>query len=572
MQAVEVPQGRCYGGTLGLVDQEAGQVAAGAGSNMFGSVDSVIMGGKLLTQDAAQPVAEALAIRGRHILSVGSAAEIEKLIQADTRVIDAGGMTVTPGFIDAHAHPLMANEAAGVNVDYRRITEVQDAIRSKVEETPAGEWVFGFMYDDTKFEEGRPLHISDLDYVAPDHPVYVGHRGGHTAVVNTAAFKLAGVTMDTPDPDGGAYYRENGILTGKVAERAAFTFRSIGVWPKVTRRLMQEAARLSTLRMASVGLTSSTDAATSPQNFRAYQDALKAGELNCRVAIMPMGGSFDDSDMDGPRSLYEIFKAAGILTGYGDDMLRIGGAKYFVDGSASERTMRMIRPYEGRPDDYGILVTNQETIDAAVDDAVANQYRIGFHANGDEAIDMVLKAYERVLENWQGENPRFRIEHCSLVNPDLLQRIKDTGVIPAPFYTYAYYHGEKWAEYGNERMNWMFAHRSFLDYGIPVAPASDYTPGPYDPMMAIRSMVTRKDYLGQVWGEKQKISVDDAMKICTMHGAYASCEETIKGSLTPGKLADVVLLAEDPHDVDPDAIIDIKIQRTVLGGRTVFEA
>ena len=158
------------------------------------------------------------------------------------------------------------------------------------------------------------------------------------------------------------------------------------------------------------------------------------------------------------------------------------------------------------------------------------------------------------------------------MNPDLLQRIKDTGVIPAPFYTYAYYHGEEWAECGNERMNWMFAHRSFLDYGIPVAPASDYTPGPYDPMMAIRSMVTRKDYLGQVWGEKQKISVDDAMKICTMHGAYASCEETIKGSLTPGKLADVVLLAEDPHDVDPDAIIDIKIQRTVLGGRTVFEA
>jgi predicted amidohydrolase YtcJ len=538
-------------------------MTAASESDIFGPVDTVITGGKLLTQDPAQPTAEALAIRGRHILAVGSAQRIEKLIQPDSQVIDAGGMTVGPGFIDAHAHPLMANEATGVNVDYRRISEVQDAIRRKVKLTPAGEWVFGFMYDDTKFDDGRPLHISDLDFVAPDHPVLVGHRGGHTAVVNTAAFKLAGITVDTPDPEGGAYYRENGILTGKVAERAAFVFRTIGVWPSVTRQLMQEAARLSTLRMASVGLTSTTDAATSPQNLQAYQDALRAGELSCRVSVMPTG--------EAPGSLYEILKSAGIASGYGDDMIRIGGAKYFVDGSASERTMRMTSPYEGRPDDYGILVTTQEVIDAAVDDAVANQYRIGFHANGDEAIDMVLKAYERVLKDWQGENPRFRIEHCSLVNPDLLSRIKNAGVIPAPFYTYAYYHGEKWAEYGHDRMNWMFAHRSFLDYGIPVAPASDYTPGPYDPMMAIQSMVTRKDYLGQVWGESQKISVDEAMKICTMHGAYASCEEGIKGSLTAGKLADIVLLEQDPHDVDPDTIKDIRIQRTILGGQTVYQ-
>ena len=253
-------------------------------------------------------------------------------------------------------------------------------------------------------------------------------------------------------------------------------------------------------------------------------------------------------------------------------MIRIGGAKYFVDGSASERTMRMTQAYEGRPDDFGILVITQEEIDAAVDDAVANDYRIGFHANGDEAIDMVLKAYERALKDWRGESPRFRIEHCSLVNPSLLARIKAVGAIPAPFYTYAYYHGEKWSEYGEERMNWMFAHRSFLDYGIPVAPASDYTPGPYDPLMALQSMVTRKDYLGNVWGESQRITLDEAIRICTMHGAYASCEEDIKGSITPGKLADMVLLAQDPHDVDPDTIKDIQVARTIMGGRTTYQA
>jgi|TARA_B100002003_G_scaffold57486_2_gene52962 predicted amidohydrolase YtcJ len=535
---------------------------------LFGPVDTVILNARIWTQDQDCPKAEAVAIRGEHILAVGSTPDIESLKSSATEVIDASGMTLLPGFIDSHCHPLMANEAIGANVNFRRISEVQDVLKEKAEETPPGEWVFGFMYDDTKFEEGRALHVSDLDAVSREHPIFVQHRGGHTAVVNSAAFELAGITVDTPDPEGGAYYRENGILTGKLAETAAFRMRGIGIWPSVTREVMQEAARLSTERMASTGLTSTTDAATTGHNLRAYQDALKAGELNCRISAMPVGIRFGGETVP----LYETLKEAGISTGYGDNMLQIGSAKYLVDGSASERTMRMTEAYEGRPDDFGILVITQEEINAAVDDAVANQYRIGFHANGDEAIDMVLKAYERVLKDWQGDNPRFRIEHCSLVNPDLLERIKAVGAIPAPFYTYAYYHGEKWSEYGEERMKWMFAHRSFLDYEIPVAPASDYTPGPYDPLMALQSMVTRKDYLGQVWGENQKITVDEAIRICTMHGAYASCEEGIKGSITPGKLADMVLLAQDPHDVDPDTIKDIKVVRTILGGRATFEA
>jgi len=153
-----------------------------------------------------------------------------------------------------------------------------------------------------------------------------------------------------------------------------------------------------------------------------------------------------------------------------------------------------------------------------------------------------------------------------------LKRIRSAGVVPTPFYTYAYYHGNKWSEYGAAKMEWMFAHRSFLDHGIPVAPASDYTPGPYEPMMAIQSMVTRKDVKGRVWGASQRISVDEALRICTMHGAYASFEEDIKGSLTAGKLADYVILEKDPRQTDPESIVDIGILRTVLGGRTTFEA
>ena len=232
--------------------------------------------------------------------------------------------------------------------------------------------------------------------------------------------------------------------------------------------------------------------------------------------------------------------------------------------------MRMSTPYIGRPDDFGILTMSQEEIHEVVEDAHRNGWQIGIHANGDVTIDMVLNAYERVQRMWPRDDPRHRIEHCSLVNPDLLQRIKDLGVIPAPFYTYIHYHGNKWVEYGPEKMRWMFAHKSFLDYGIRVAPASDYTPGPYQPLMAIQSMVTRKDFDGRVWGPNQRVSIDDAMRICTINGAYASFEEDTKGSITSGKLADFVILAEDPHEVEPDEIKNIQVVRTVVGGKTVY--
>jgi predicted amidohydrolase YtcJ len=229
--------------------------------------------------------------------------------------------------------------------------------------------------------------------------------------------------------------------------------------------------------------------------------------------------------------------------------------------------MSMSTPYAGRPDDLGILTMSQEEINEAVLDAQAHDFRVGIHANGDVAIARVLNAYERALELHQGPNPRHRIEHCSLVNHDLLTRIKAAGVVPTPFYTYAHYHGNKWGDYGPDKMERMFAHRSFLDYGIPVAPASDFTPGPYEPMMAIQSMVTRKDMQGRVWGGSQRVSVEEALRICTVHGAYASFEEDLKGSLTPGKLADYVILASDPRTTDPDQIKNIRVLRTVLGGR-----
>jgi predicted amidohydrolase YtcJ len=231
--------------------------------------------------------------------------------------------------------------------------------------------------------------------------------------------------------------------------------------------------------------------------------------------------------------------------------------------------MRMSTPYVGTTD-YGILTLTQDQLYEAVDDAHSHQFQVGVHANGDVTIDMVLKAYERALQKWPDPDRRHRIEHCTLVNPDLIRRIKANGVMPTPFWTYVYYHGEKWQEYGDEKITRMFAHRSFLDAGIKVPGASDYTPGPFEPLMAIQSMVTRTDYKGRVWGPNQKVTVDEALTIATLNGAFASSEESLKGSIAAGKLADFVVLEQDPHDVPPDQIMNIKVNRTVVGGQTVY--
>ena len=549
-------------GTVGaglLSGCESGPGAGGTGPARGTAPDLIVHGRVIHTMDDANPTAESLAVRDGRFVAVGSRADIEQLRAPGTTVMDHGDAVITPGFIDAHTHPAGAGvrELKDVNVDVRSIAEIKDRMAARAGETPPGEWIRGFKYDDTKLAEGRPLNRLDLDEAVPDHPAVVGHRGGHTSVYNSLAFAAAGVTAETPDPRGGKFYREGGELTGLVAERANAAFS--GLIPSThTDEDRQAGVKLITELMAMAGLTSFHDAGTSSNSVEAYNAAYRAGELSCRVYMM----------MRGP---YTNLRQAGVSTGFGDEWLRVGGVKYGADGSASERTMRMSTPYVGRPDDYGILTMSQEEIHEAVEVAHRANWQVGIHANGDVTIDMVLNAYERVQELWPRPNPRHRIEHCSLVNPDLLARIKAAGAVPTPFYTYAHYHGNKWVEYGPEKMEWMFPHRSFLDYDIPVAPASDYTPGPYEPLMAIQSMVTRKDFEGRVWGPSQRISVAEAMRICTMGGAYASFEEGSKGSVTAGKLADFVVLAADPHDTDPDAIKEIPVLRTVAGGRVTWE-
>ena len=543
---------------LGLPTQSVLAAAAPISSQV--APDYVVINAKVFTIDEDQPQAEAFAVKGDRFTAVGSSSDIRNLASSGTETIDAEGMTVVPGFIDAHSHPSSAgvDELVQVNADLRSITEIKEALRQRAAITQEGQWVRAFKYDDTKLAEGRPINRFDIDEVVPNHPAVVGHRGGHTGVYNSMALALAGVTSETPDPPGGRFYRDsNGVLTGLAAERARYVFNSL-IPSDSTREQRRDGVKLITELMTKAGLTSVHQTGASRNDMIAYQDARADGGMRFRMYLFPR------------VQLFEDLVNAGIRSGFGDEVLRIGAVKFSADGSASERTMRMSTPFEGRPDDYGILTMSQEEIHEAVENAHRNDFQIGIHANGDVTIEMVLNAYERVQRLWPRNDPRHRIEHCSLVNPALLQRIKDLGVIPAPFYTYVHYHGNKWVEYGEEKMRWMFAHKSFLDYNIPVAPASDYTPGPFEPMMALQSMVTRKDFDGRVWGPNQRITIDQAMRICTLNGAYASFEENIKGSITAGKLADFVILADDPHDVDPDNIKNIEIVRTVVGGTTMY--
>ncbi len=545
---------------LGAAATAAGFTSGCAPGGATGiTADAIVVNGNVLTQDDANPTAEAFALREGRFVAVGTNADVRNLAGPDTEIIDAGGATVVPGFIDAHSHPSGAglNALKNVNTNLGSIARIQDALRERARNTPPGEWIVGYMYDDTKQEEMRPVNRTDLDAVSTDHPIVVGHRGGHTGVYNSKAFEVAGVTVNTPDPFGGHFYRENGQLTGKVAERARAVFDVPGT---STREERAQGVAVICREMNAAGLTSVHQTGTSEDDFTAYQDAYAAGDLTFRMYAMARG------------STWPSLMAAGVRTGFGDAMLKVGSVKFAADGSASERTMAMSTPYAGRPDDYGILTMTQEQIHEVVEEAHRAGWQVAVHANGDVTIDMVLNAYERVQELWPRADCRHRIEHCSLVNPSLLERIKAAGVIPAPFYTYAHYHGEKWIEYGEEKMEWMFAHKSFLDYGIMVAPASDHSPGPYEPLMALQSMVTRKDFAGRVWGPSQRITLDQALKVCTMHGAYASHEEHVKGSITAGKLADFVFLAQSPYDVDPDRIKEIQVVRTVVGGRTVHEA
>jgi predicted amidohydrolase YtcJ len=532
--------------------------------------DLVVFNAKVYTVDPLVPRAQAFAVKAGRFNAVGSTEDVKSLIGKRTQIFDAQQMTVVPGFIDAHNHApgaiLLYEVLVGnpYEVEFVTIASIVDKLSAKGRETPAGFWIEGFFFDDTKVQDKRALSIHDLDQVSRDHPVSVRHRGGHTTYYNSKAFELAGVTKNTPDSAAGTFDRDvNGELNGRVTDRARLVFNNSGKRPSYTteqiRQRNRDALSFISKQFVRYGLTSVHHEGG---DLAALQQVRARGDLLHRV-------SYEAQD----EVMEEMIKA-GIGTGFGDEWIKFGAtSEHTCDGSFSERTMALSEPYPGvKPPYWGNVIFAQDDLNAWVERVHRAGIQVNCHANGDVTIDMVLKAFERAQRLFPRPDPRPKITHCTLINDDLLRRIKTAGAVPAPFTSYGYYNTDKFRFYGEELMQRCMAYRAFADTGIPAAAGSDFSPGPFAPLMGMQGMVTRKGWNGETWGANQRISVDEALRVLTINGAYASYEEAIKGSITAGKLADFVILADDPHTVDQDKIKDIPIMRTVTGGNTVYQS
>lgn len=522
--------------------------------------DVILFNGKIWTVDENQPRAQGMAVSGGRLVAVGPDQEVLAYAGVNTRKFDLAGKTVLPGFVDAHCHPLESgrDHLRMVACDLPSIAQIVAALKAHAAKTPPGQWVQAFLYDDGKTE--HPISREELDSAAPEHPIIVYHRGGHIAFVNSLALKAASVDQSTPDPEGGRFeHGPSGNLTGRVADKAVDRIRQ-HIPPQNQPDDDRDALKLITKMMTSKGITSVGDATASPMDLHAYQDAHSAGELSMRVYCIMVLESLD-------RMI-----AAGIRTGFGDEWVRVGGIKQFADGSISERTARLSQPYIGMPNYYGLFLSSEEELYQNCKKAYAAGWQLCTHANGDVAIDRVLNVYERVQREIPRREPRNRIEHCTLINDSLVQRMRTLNVIPVPFAGYVHYHGEKMHFYGAERLTHMFAMRSFLDAGLRPTNSSDYTASPLEPMMWLQSQVTRTDINGRMWGANQRITLEEALRCGTINGAYSSFEENAKGSIEPGKVADLVVLGRDPFHEDPSSLSTIPVERTMVGGKWVYES
>jgi len=532
--------------------------------------DLVVFNAKVYTVDSRTPKAEAFAVKANRFLAVGSTAEMRGLIGKGTQTWDAKQMTIVPGFIDCHNHApgevLLYNVLVGnpYVVEFVTIGSIIAKLRAKAQQTPPGTWVEGFFFDDTKVKDGRMLNVHDLDQVSKDHPVVVEHRGGHTSFYNSKALEMADINKSTPNPPGGTFDKDaDGNLNGRVTDRARGAFSRVGKRTTYTDAEKQQRGRdglaYISKQFVRYGVTSVHHEGG---DLLALQQVRARGELLHRASYEASGRVLDS------------MIASGIESGFGDEWIRLGAtSEHTVDGSFSERTMALSTPYPGVEPPYkGNITETQDTLNAWIEKVHRAGIQVNCHANGDVAIDMMMTACERAQKLFPRVDARPKITHCTLLNDGLIRRLKAAGAVPALFTTYAYYNSDKFPYYGEEMMKHCMAYRDLLDAGVVAAAGSDFSPGPFDPRMAIQGMVTRTGWDGKTWGANQRITVEEALRVNTLNGAYNSHEEAIKGSITPGKLADFVVLSDDLFTVDSGKIKDLEIVRTVVGGTTVYQA
>jgi len=499
--------------------------------------------------------AEALAVYKSRILKIGTNEEIKSLIGPKTKVIDLKGKTVLPGLIDAHVH-LSGYGLALTQLDLRgtsSIEELKKAVKEKALSLSKGEWILGRGWDQELFKEKRYPTRWDLDEVSPENPVFLRRVCGHIAVVNSKALEIASITKETEDPPRGKIDRdESGEPTGILREWAMdLIYEKI---PPPNLEQLKEALARAIKEAVKRGLTTIHFICSDrfPDELRALQLLKKEGRLLLRIYLVP------------PYDFLEKLEEIGIIAGFGDPMLKIGGIKILEDGSLGGRTAALEEPYADMPEKKGMLIYSPEELKEMVLKIHKAGFQAAIHAIGDRAINVTLDAIEYAIKH-EPRDHRHRIEHASVVNPKIIERMRKLNVVAVcqPHFIFT----DFWAKdrLGPERTRWTYALKSLRE-NVVVVGSSDCPVEPIDPLRGIWAAVTRP-----FLPENEKLTVEEAIEIYTKGGAYASFEENEKGSIEEGKLADLVVLSEDPTKIDPDKIKDIKADMVVVDGKIVYE-
>ena len=534
------------------------------------AADLIITNANIWSGDKAHPSAQAVAVIGDRIVAVGSNADIEILRGSATKTINAGGKRLVPGFNDAHVHfvdgglqldSVQLNDATSKDEFVRRIAE-------QAKKTAKGEWIKGGDWDETKWTPPNLPTKELIDPVTPDNPVFLGRYDGHGGVANSAALRLAGITARTPDPPGGVIVRDaQGNPTGALKDAAKALV--IKVIPPLSHEQRLRAIRRALESSASLGVTSvqhMNDGEDNYADIRAYGELLQSGELTTRVYVAPA------------ISDWQKQAEVGIRHAFGSSFLRIGAVKAFADGSLGSRTAYFFDPYSDDPNNSGLLGQQMQPISRIRDwmtQADAAGLQLCTHAIGDRAISTVLDLYTDVVKANRGMERRFRIEHAQHMAAKDFARFAQLDVI-ASVQPYQAIDDGRWADarIGHDRASRTYAFRTFLNHGVHLAFGTDWDVAPLNPLLTIYAAVTRATLDGKNpngWFPEQKLTVEESVEAYTMGSAYAEFQDKDKGSITPGKLADMVLLSDDIFTIDPAKIRDVTVIKTIVGGRVVWD-
>jgi predicted amidohydrolase YtcJ len=535
------------------------------------AADLILLNGKVWTVDKSLPEAEAVAIWRDRILAVGGSADIRPLRGPRTRIIDLKGRRAVPGFYDSHIHLLGSGQRLSEVAlkDAPNEAEFGKRLREFDQKLPRDRWLLGGEWDHDRTFNGELPSAELLDKYVPDRPVFLRRYDGHMGVVNSRVLKLAGITAKTPDPSGGVIYRKPGTQepTGVLRDNAMGLVTHL--IPPTSDAEIAEAVRAALAEARRDGVTSVQDmdgggAATRQKLFRLYQQLARSGQLTVRV------------DLRWPLAEWQQLARLGAESGLGDDWVKIGGVKGFVDGSLGSSTAKMYEPFLNEPGSTGVYVTPLNKLREYILGADQAGLSVAVHAIGDRGNAEVLDIFAEVAKQNGPRDRRFRIEHAQHLRPQDYRRFRELGVIPSMQPYHAIDDG-RWAEgrIGAQRCASSYAFRSLLDAGARLAFGSDWSVAPLSPLLGIDAAVNRRTLDGkhpQGWFPEQKINVAEAIEAYTLTSAYAAFQEKDRGSLQPGKLADLVVLSRDILDpAERDHLAETEVLLTVVGGKVVHE-